>query len=47
MAIVVGPTPPTRGVMAAGDLFAALVDVGQQLAALVADPAADHDRSRA
>ena len=31
----------------AGDLLAALVDVGQQLAALVADAAADHDHARA
>ena len=47
MAIVVGPTPPTRGRDPAGDLLAALVDVGQQAPALVAHAAADDDRARA
>ena len=44
--MVVGPTPPTRGVIAPATSSHALVDVGEQLAALVAHAAADHDRAR-
>ena len=43
MAIVVGPDATQAGGDGPGDLLAALVDVGEQPAALVADAAADHD----
>ena len=42
IAIVVGPTPPTRGVIQPATSSQRLVDVGQELAALVAHAAA-HD----
>ena len=45
MAMVVGPTPPTRGVIAPATSSQRLVDVGEQASALVAHAAADHDRA--
>ena len=47
MAIVVGPTPPTRGVIQPATVLARLVDVGEQLASLVANPGSHHDATRA
>ena len=42
-----GPDPADPRGDRAGHLLAPLVDVGEELAALVADAAADHDRARA